>query len=206
MDSDGGNYTELLACYEEIMDGRKLVEEILLGENFSCPVTACSLVSRKAYEAVGFRYDPRYGFLSDVDLWLRLASRFRVGYARKPLLVCRRREEGHEFGRVNWKLVDWAADIHRENIDRFFGGEPEKHRNALAAWKRKKEDLTVRSVFASLAFQDHESFRDGVGRLRSECSGVWRLAGTSLQALHFLHPFLLGLGGTARWMLRGRSG
>jgi glycosyltransferase involved in cell wall biosynthesis len=205
VDPDGGNYTELLSEYEEVMDGRKLVEEILLGESFSCPVTACSMVSRKAYEAVGFRYDPRFGFLSDVDLWLRLAARFRVGYVRRPLLVCRRREEGHEFGKVNWKLVDWAADIHRENIERFFRGDRDRYGMVLSAWKRKKENLTVRSVVASLACGDLEAFRIGVERLREECSGVPRLVGASLHRVPFFHPALLGLTGVARRATRGRS-
>jgi hypothetical protein len=44
------------------------------------------MVRRSAYEAVG-EFDNRFGFCSDVDMWMRLAHRFPVAYVDEPLIA-----------------------------------------------------------------------------------------------------------------------
>jgi glycosyltransferase involved in cell wall biosynthesis len=57
---------------------------------FSSPVWGTVMGRRSAYLKVGL-FDPRFGFLSDVDMWMRLAEEFDVAYLREPLitLACR---------------------------------------------------------------------------------------------------------------------
>src|SRR5205807_8653721 len=62
-DADRGRYEQMAGLPTPISDGQGLVERLLLGSDFSCPITACALVPRRAYEAVGFYYDEEFGFL-----------------------------------------------------------------------------------------------------------------------------------------------
>lgn len=52
---------------------------------FSSPVWGTVMARRIAYQAVGL-FDSRFGFFSDVDMWMRLASRFDVAYVDDPLI------------------------------------------------------------------------------------------------------------------------
>lgn len=146
VDPDGSNYTEMRGLPSGRVNGRDLAREMLLGPSFACPITACSLVRREAYEAVGFFYDERFGFLSDVDLWLRLLLRFDASQAGDVQLVCRRREPGHEYHGVNWQLVEWSVAIQEANLVRLAGEDP-----VPASWRRRLRSKARRLAMASLA-------------------------------------------------------
>lgn len=62
--------------------------------SLNCPVCALTLVRRESHARHGL-YDPRWGFISDVELWMRLASVGDVAYVRRPLIRVRQRELGH---------------------------------------------------------------------------------------------------------------
>ena len=55
-----------------------------------CPVCALTLVRREAHESYGL-YDASYGFISDVEMWMRLSMRGDVAYIDKPLIDVRER-------------------------------------------------------------------------------------------------------------------
>lgn len=176
IDDDGSNYDVMPGLPGEVVSGEWVVRQVLLGNSFSCPITACALVRRSTYEAVGFRYDERFGFISDVDLWLRLAAVTDVAQVPEPLLVCRRRSADHEFAGTDWRLLHWAAAIHRENAERFFPqGSPEREiaRRRLAAKTRRSY---ARMLLSAGATGDRVALREGLGRAGDDLGGVARLA------------------------------
>lgn len=83
----------------------------LMLSRFDSPVCALTMVPRRVYERNGL-YDDDYGFISDVEMWMRLACVGDVGYLSEPLISCRSRETGHEYAMVNWETVDAALRIH----------------------------------------------------------------------------------------------
>src|SRR5712664_2732975 len=64
-----------------------------------------------AYEQAG-RFDPTFGFLSDVDMWLRLAYLSDVAYVREPLITVTPREESHPYRYDSWDLLFWQFRIY----------------------------------------------------------------------------------------------
>lgn len=90
--------------------------DVLLGST-ECPVFACGLVRRSAYERAGL-LDPDYGFVADVELWFRLATLGGVAYVDQPLIAFTEREADHEYHGVNWRWVDAIARIHRRYAKR----------------------------------------------------------------------------------------
>jgi glycosyltransferase involved in cell wall biosynthesis len=175
---DGSNYQEFLLDFEEVIEGHRLVEAVLLSDDFSCPVCACAMVTRKAYEKVGFFYDRQYGFISDIDLWLRLSMEFEVGYLREPLITCRRREETHVYSGVNWQMNQWAVSIHLTNMEKYYAGRPDMLERATRIWKKKRDAFYLRSLLTAAAQGDLPSFREGLGVVsRSNQGWQHRLAG-----------------------------
>jgi glycosyltransferase involved in cell wall biosynthesis len=67
--------------------GPVLLEEIVFRRwRFDCPVWGTVMGRRSAYLDVGL-FDPRFGFVSDVDMWFRLAERYDVAYIAEPLIT-----------------------------------------------------------------------------------------------------------------------
>jgi glycosyltransferase involved in cell wall biosynthesis len=72
--------------------GSVLLEELFFRRwRFDCPVYGTVMGRRSAYLSVGL-FDQRFGFLSDVDMWLRLAERFDVAYIPEALITLPSRE------------------------------------------------------------------------------------------------------------------
>lgn len=79
---------------------------------FTCPVCALTMVRREAHERYGL-YDPAYGFISDIEMWMRLSERGDVAYAARPLVRVRTREDGHEVSVNPWPIYAATFAIHR---------------------------------------------------------------------------------------------
>ncbi|SIO55336.1 Glycosyltransferase involved in cell wall bisynthesis [Singulisphaera sp. GP187] len=89
--------------------------------SFSCPVAADAMVPRSIYERHGL-YDPDYGFIADVEMWMRLSLAGGVGFVAEPLSKIREREADHEYLGVNWRVIDSLARIHRRYSPKGYSG------------------------------------------------------------------------------------
>jgi glycosyltransferase involved in cell wall biosynthesis len=65
--------------------GDKLLDLFYRRTFFSSPVWGTVMARREAYLAVGL-FDERFGFYSDIDMWLRLADQGHVAYIDAPLI------------------------------------------------------------------------------------------------------------------------
>ena len=70
---------------DRVRDGLAEFAELALANHVSHSGT---MVRRSYHQAVG-GYDPRLRYAGDLDLWLRLAGRYRVGYIAEPLYAYR---------------------------------------------------------------------------------------------------------------------
>lgn len=109
IDSAGRTTQEYVGNYADLTPGAQWLSYML--SRFDCPVCAMSMVRRETYEQYGL-YDPRFGFVSDVEMWIRLASHGDVAYIRDILMSCRAREGDHAYRTVNWDSVDAVIGIH----------------------------------------------------------------------------------------------
>jgi hypothetical protein len=123
---------------------------------------------------VGFRYDEDFGFLSDVDLWLRMAMHWDVGQVERTLLTCRRRGSDHPFSGNDWRLIGWTAAIHRKNLQRLMSLNQRKWTPAARRLPWKIRLLFVRSLAAAAASGDRNAVRDGFVFLRGDIDPLAR--------------------------------
>jgi GT2 family glycosyltransferase len=94
-----------------LVPGKKWLDYML--SKFDCPVCANAMVRRSTYQEVGL-YSDEFGFIADVEMWMRLSQKGDVAYIAEPLIRLREREKDHEFARTNWPLVDTLLRIHRK--------------------------------------------------------------------------------------------
>jgi glycosyltransferase involved in cell wall biosynthesis len=93
----------------------------LLLQSLSCSVCALTVAPRATYERFGL-YDKTYGFVSDIEMWMRLAEVGDVAYAATPLVQVRTREDDHDIVGDPWPALAATFAIHRRYLERRFAG------------------------------------------------------------------------------------
>ena len=71
----------------ECIHGHWFLDEFLL-PRWGCAVRGTAMVRRSAWEAVGGMRE-QFGLLADIDLWMRLAMCWPVGYVPEPVITVR---------------------------------------------------------------------------------------------------------------------
>lgn len=88
----------------ECIDGHWLLDTYLL-PRWGCAVRGTAMIRKSAWEKVGGMRE-QFGLLSDVDLWMRLAACWQVGYVPEPVITIRhQRPEDYPD---DYKGIDWS--------------------------------------------------------------------------------------------------
>jgi glycosyltransferase involved in cell wall biosynthesis len=91
------------------------------GRCLSSPVWGTVMGRLKCYRQVG-GFDPRFGFVSDVALWLRLNALFAVAYVPETLITLHQGENDRPAAFVNWQLEQALVDMYREAAEALDAG------------------------------------------------------------------------------------
>jgi glycosyltransferase involved in cell wall biosynthesis len=116
---DGHHVTSHVGAWPELTEGGRWLDLML--RSFSSPVCALTVVPRAVHDRHGL-YDPAYGFVSDVEMWMRLASVGDVAYVAEPLVRVREREPGHWATANALRLSRTTAAIQRRYLRRAYHG------------------------------------------------------------------------------------
>lgn len=71
----------------ECIDGNWLLKNYLFAR-WGCAVRGTAMIRREAWDHVGGMRE-QFGLLADVDMWMRLAMRWSVGYVPEPVITVR---------------------------------------------------------------------------------------------------------------------
>lgn len=107
----------------ECIDGRWLLDTYLL-PRWGCAVRGTAMIRRSAWEEVG-GMRAQFGLLSDVDLWMRLAVRWPVGYVSEPVITVRHQRpedypDDYKGGNWSWRRQRFLYEIHAANRLAYF--------------------------------------------------------------------------------------
>lgn len=118
------HHSELLhdSKFPERSDGVRMLEDRLL-PRWDCPFRGTALIRRSCWDELG-GMRTRFGMLADVDLWMRLAARWSVGYVREPVVTVRHawpEEYPSAYKSWSWPRMRIAYDIHGINRLEHYG-------------------------------------------------------------------------------------
>ena len=150
VDSDGeSNYEEQLDVLPLLNSGRQhLIDIFSQKKSFNSRFHACSMVRREALEDCGFFYIDKYGFFSDVDLWIRLLKNNDFLYLKKPLMKFTRREKDHELNDSAVRVINTLFEIHFDNLNKLKESIFSiKEVNAFLRVLKKRYFFAVSSIF-----------------------------------------------------------
>jgi len=165
LDTDGKERATYREPLPECFPGRILLEDIFFKRwRFDSPVFGTVMARRSVYEEAGF-FDERFGFFSDVDMWMRLADRYHVAYINEPLIsLPSKKIVPQEFTLPFWE--------EQRTVERIF-------------WEARLRHYRESSLRLILEIIRHGSF--------VMASRIWKLALTARRKLIKAHKYHLNL-------------
>lgn len=110
------NYLNNKLSYKN--NGKVFLKNILL-KQWGCPIRGTALIRKKCFYEVG-GMNEKFGIIADVDLWMRLSSKWDVGYVNKVLIkVLQERPVNYpnDYTDFSWNRFILLFDIHSSNIN-----------------------------------------------------------------------------------------
>ncbi len=174
VDEDGiSNFKSHILDLPEYVNGKGFLKSYLLNEkDFSSPIHACCLVRKSAYEKVGKYYDPKFGWYTDNDLWLRLLRSYDFVYLKEVLFKFRGREMNHILHQKAWDINNWIYDIHKTNIERNFSEDRELYEKAIKLLEKKICKSSKRIFYQSLIKGNEPFLNQSINEINKYCSDV----------------------------------
>lgn len=124
--------------FAERTPGARVLREAML-PSWGCPVRGTAMVRRSAWEAVGGMRE-QFGMLADVDLWMRLAAKFDLGYVPEPLIVVRNDRPDYypkDYWRWSWPRHKLTYTIYGTHHESFYGRSTLKGRAHQALYRAR---------------------------------------------------------------------
>jgi glycosyltransferase involved in cell wall biosynthesis len=145
---------------DPLTPGRTFFERHFL-RRFTSIVWGTVMARRVAYEKL-LPFDPAFGFVSDVDMWMRMCLEYDVAYVREPLLILDHDPSPERAPNVfNWSWLDASRRIQLANIDRFFAGDPARRRRELRRHARLVQAVWARRLLGRALHRDWKGLRQG---------------------------------------------
>jgi glycosyltransferase involved in cell wall biosynthesis len=145
--------------------GSMLLESIYFKRwRFGSPIWGSVMIRRSAFEHAG-RFDERFGYWADVDMWMRLAEGFDVCYVDDPLIAVTSSEAApHQFDDSPSRVQPLLERMFWEARMRHYQGQP--MRRAAEAIRHWSFVAASRAWQAALAANRHRRslFPAGVAR------------------------------------------
>ena len=116
---------------DPLTPGRQFFEKYFL-HRYSSIVWGTVMARRSAYERL-LPFDAAFGFISDVDMWMRMCLYFDVAYVQKPLMILDNSATSER--KFSWQRIDTVRLMQLTNIYRFYKDDPDRLRKEL--WRHK---------------------------------------------------------------------
>jgi len=102
----------------ELIEGKWLLEHYLF-PHWGCVVRGTAMIRRDAWDQVGGMRE-QFGMLADVDMWMRLAMRWPVGYVAEPVITVRQQRPSYypdiyKGSSWSWRRQRILYEIHALN-------------------------------------------------------------------------------------------
>jgi len=158
---------------------RKTGEHFLSGEPFSsgvipgsyiaeyffrtatCCVWGTVMARRSAYHKQG-PFDASFGFISDVEMWLRMAHGKAIAYVAEPLITLSRGEKGDKPYFGPWRQMFWTVAIYSKMLRLYSDVIPEETRQYSRGFAQFICRLALYRMATLVKNRRWESVREGL--------------------------------------------
>ena len=153
----------------------------LIAEHFFRTLTSCvwgTVMARaSAYARFGL-FNPEFGFVADIDMWLRMACGSTVAYVPEPLITLMTKEADHPWTYDVWPRLFWLFRMYATQAETYRGrlvGLPDARQHSKMLRKH-----FVRAMLSVIKHQRWDRVREGLGLWRDADDPVLRNLGIRL--------------------------
>jgi glycosyltransferase involved in cell wall biosynthesis len=167
--------------YKLPFDLRVPGEEIAL--EYFRTVTSCvwgTVMARSSHYARAGLFDPSFGFISDVDMWLRLTYKADAAYVDEPLIILGTRPEDHPWRHGLWCAAFWAFGIYTKHLKNYRHRLPLTVNYYRAVYPHMLRRYFVRTLLSCVKHRRWERVREGLAIWQDASDPVLRRIGLLL--------------------------
>jgi len=112
-------------AFPELMTGNDFLKMYFADRALESCVWGTVMARKSAYEKLGF-FDDRYGFFSDIDMWIRIAEVYDVAHVPEVLIDLPHKKSVPRLFPFNYRLVGYPTvfQIHWNARKRYYHHEP----------------------------------------------------------------------------------
>lgn len=155
---DGDNTQTFLHDVATLTPGREFFEKHML-HKFSSIVWGTVMVRRTAYQKL-LPFNVKFGFFSDVDMWMRMCLDFDVAYIREPLMYLD--ESPTSERKFSWDKTEVARQMELANIYRFYSDSPDRFSAEIKQHNAVTRDIYFRRIIGRARHGDFKGFWKGL--------------------------------------------
>jgi glycosyltransferase involved in cell wall biosynthesis len=159
--------------FSECMNGKRFLEEELLSR-FGCWVWGTTMIRRTCWDAVGgMRVE--FGMLADVDLWMRLAARWDVGYVDEPLITLQNSQDRpddypSEYRKFSWTRQKLIYSVHGSNLAQHYSKSGLRYWWKWFQFRARVSKETCKWLTYAIVRKQEQMLRESIG---GECPWEW---------------------------------
>ncbi|HAJ35404.1 MAG TPA: hypothetical protein DCL15_06890 [Chloroflexi bacterium] len=149
-----------------LTNGRQFYERYFR-HRYSSIVWGTVMARRDAYERL-LPFDAAFGFISDVDMWMRMCMDYDVAYVRKPLIVLEH-ETSYErkLGQFNWNWLNIMRLMQQKNLTRFYSSQPKILQREMNRHRWLTQQVYARRLLGRLYWRDTAGLKLGLRSCRN---------------------------------------
>lgn len=151
----------ILHSVEPLTAGSRFFEQHLL-HKFSSIVWGTVMARHTAYEEL-LSFNPAYGFISDVDMWMRMCLKYDVAYVREPLIILDHSPTKERT--FDWKRLETLRRMQLDNIRRFYARQPDRLRRELTRHRLTVQKVYCRRLLGRVWHRDWRGVSEGLALL-----------------------------------------
>lgn len=148
----------ILHNVQQFTKGRDFFESHLL-HKFSSIVWGTVMARRTAYSRL-LPFDSKYGFISDVDMWMRMCLNYDVAYIREPLIILDNSPTPNRA--FKWERLTRIRLMQEANISRFYGDQPARLKKEMYQHRQVVRRVYLRRLLGRIWHRDWSSVREGL--------------------------------------------
>ena len=114
---------------------------------------------RKAYAEL-LPFDPRYSYISDVDMWMRMCLHWDVAYVKKPLIILDNTPT--PWRKFRWDRIELMRKMQIANIQNFYIDQPERLKLELRRHHWISKRVYLRRCIGRARHHDWDGLKEGI--------------------------------------------
>ena len=124
-----------------------------------------TVIARRTAYAELLPFDSEFGYISDVDMWMRMCLCWDVAYVREPLIVLDNTPTSWRVFR--WDRLELARKMQLANIQRFYAAQPDRLYRELVRHEQVVRQVYMRRLLGRLWHRDWVGLREGLKLCRA---------------------------------------